>query len=297
MFSWNLGTCVPKGVIQKLSNTQPQLQSLSITNDTSCKHDFSLSWDGFDELSSLRRVCFVPIGHPNERTVGKILRQNAHGLEEITFNRQHCWSDGHTWEDMTKQNAFAHNLLNLQPGAGYLLFRSLRKLALSFVSFKHGIEDMMTALNFPQLFSLRLRDCLGMNQAFMALTQSSPLQLTCLEVNFTGAYVEQDDIMPLIMFLRSFSGLQDLFVLCRPLQEQAQDFWLSVDHHRSTLHRFIYQQSTLYGSRSDPELDTLWGLNIVGYIGICCEIQKLVNVTYSLMNLINGADDYLLKTN
>lgn len=137
---------------------------------------------------------------------------------------------------------------------------------------------MITALNFPQLLSLRLRNCLGMNQVFTALAQSSlRLQLTRFEVNFTGAFVEQEDIMPLVMFLRSFSGLRDLFVLCRPLREQANDFWLSVDHHRSTLQRFVYQQSTLYESRNDPELETLWGLNTIDYIGICCETQKLVN--------------------
>lgn len=111
IFSWNLGTSVPKGVVQLLSKTQPQLQSLSISNDTSCSQDYSLSLDDFNGFSSLRRARFVPGELPNEQAIGKMLQQSAHDLEELDFDQQNPFSDGHEWENMNQQNAFTNYLI------------------------------------------------------------------------------------------------------------------------------------------------------------------------------------------
>lgn len=70
-------------------------------------------------------------------------------------------------------NLFAYNYLKLKQVRQPILFPSLRKLTLSGVYFKYGIEEILSAFNFFQLHSLKLGNCLDTNPLLNVLAGSS----------------------------------------------------------------------------------------------------------------------------
>ena len=272
---------MPTKVIERLSTRQPQLLSLSILSDTSCLRQHYLPLDGLERFEGLRSVHFVPARAGHDIQIGEILLRNAHRLEKIAFHRQDSMRECNTRERANGENFFAHYMLNVSPQFGIQtpLFPALRSLELSFVSFENGIEDMISIFNFPQLTSLKLRNCFRMNGLFTSLSRPSrSIQLSCFEINCTGPYVEQIELKPLLQFLKSFSGLRDLFVLCQPLREYGKDFWLSIEQHRPTLRRFVYQQAAIFNDCSDPRPGILWEFESLDFTSIGCTPQELVSL-------------------
>jgi hypothetical protein len=43
------------------------------------------------------------------------------------------------------------------------------------------------------------------------------MRLTSLELNFTGQWDDQDDLEPLVRFVKSFEGLEDLYIEARDI--------------------------------------------------------------------------------
>jgi len=213
----------------------------------------------------------------------EILRGNTHLLEEVEIEIDYISPSDPEVFQVIPINQFAHIYLKLKPGEQSVIFHSLRKLSLSGICFMYGIDDTICAFNFSQLRSLKLRDCLDTNPLLDKLAGSSqPIRLTSFELDFTGHYVEQEDIMPLVRFLRSFEGLEDLYILCPRLGNLTEEYWHSIFHHKSTLKRVVHQQIGVYldpeyAQRNDRPIGALLKRSNLKCLGICCLPNDLVS--------------------
>jgi hypothetical protein len=155
----------------------------------------------------------------------------------------------------TPLNQLARRYLELEQGGQSILFYSLRKLTLTGVCFRYGIEDISFAFNFFQLRSLKLGNCLDTNPLLDMLASSpQPMRLTSFELNFTGQWDEQDELEPLVRFVKSFKGLEDLYISFPAFASPTDEYWESVLHHKSTLKRVVHQQ---VGASLDPRYISL----------------------------------------
>jgi hypothetical protein len=76
------------------------------------------------------------------------------------------------------------------------------------------------------------------------------MRLTSFELNFTGQWDEQDDFEPpLVRFVKSFEGLEDLYISFPAFAGPTDEYGESVLHHNSTLKRVVRQQ---VGASLDP---------------------------------------------
>jgi len=62
------------------------------------------------------------------------------------------------------------------------------------------------------------------------------MRLTSFELNFTGQW---DDLEPLVRFVKSFEGLEDLYISFPAFASPTDEYWESVLHHKSTLKRVV----------------------------------------------------------
>lgn len=259
---------MPKAFVEYLSNKQPQLRSLSIIQYPNCLDDFAPNLNGLESFSQLGSVSFAS-RYQEREMFGRLLQHNAHHLEEVKINYASFLGGANLQRESNDENQFVHGILRVPRKARSLLFQSLRKLTLSHITFQNGVEDLISAFNFPQLFSLKLRDCWRTNHMFDAIVSaSSKMRLTSFELNLTGQCLDQYDLLPLTRFLRSFEGLEDLFLLCNPSTDQLEQNWLSALHHKSTLKGLVYQESTLYDRHEGGQMDRLWELTGLHCIGI-----------------------------
>jgi hypothetical protein len=183
---------------------------------------------------------------------------------------------------VTPVNQLAHRYLKLKPGEQFTLLRSLRKLTLSGVCFKYGLEEIASAFNFFQLRSLKLRNCLDTNPLLDMLASSSQfMRLTSLELNFTGHWDEQDDLKPLARFLKSFESLEDLYISVPTFGNLIDEYWESVLHHRPTLKRVVHQQVGVsidpgYVQLRDRPIGALLTQCNLNCLGVGCRLDNLV---------------------
>lgn len=280
--SWNLGTCMPKTVVDFLSTKQPQIAHLSTTTDTTCIDEIShLSRCRFHRFNQLRSISLTPVGSADMETLVDILRCSTHLLEDVEIN---CISVIYPkLGAYIAQNRFAHTTPTLIPGEYPVLFRSLRRLSLSGLSFRDGTGDIISAFNFPQLRSLKLSNCEKTNTMLDTLASfSQSMRLTDFELNFPGLLGEQLDIMPLARFLRSFRGLVNLYILCPQKHNLTEAYWRSLAHHSSTLEKVTHQQDEVYQDLenvrgSDGIIRALLASNSLHCLGICCFPNDLVS--------------------
>lgn len=116
----------------------------------------------------------------------------------------------------------------------------------------------------------------------MLANSRQPVQLNSLELNFTGHFVDQYDPKPLMTFLQSFEGLEDLFILYPREWRTTVEYRHAVSHHSPTLRRLVHQPSGLYGVPTDDDtvnglIEILSGLEKIQYLGICCDADDLVS--------------------
>jgi hypothetical protein len=119
-------------------------------------------------------------------------------------------------------------------------------------------------------------------------TSPQGARLTSLEWNFTGYSIDEYDIAPLIKFLQSSRGLEDLFLLYPREYALEPEYWSALPHHHDTLRRVVHQQSSQKGRlKNDDEAEEM--IRILGafkritYLGTCCQPGTLVSTWYSMI--------------
>ena len=210
---------MPRAIFNYIPKKQRKISSLSLITDITCFSNGNwIKSFGHSHFTQLRHISWRANSPPESQAPGEILRASAHILEDAEID---YISPSH---QLGPENWFARDL-KLKPGEHSVLFLSLRKLSLSGITFTHGIEEIVSAFNFFNLRSLKLRDCLGTNPLLELLASpSQPMRLTSFELNFTGHWIEQYELMPLARFLQSFAGLEDLFTLCSREGELIEEF-------------------------------------------------------------------------
>jgi hypothetical protein len=279
--SWHLGTCIPRAVVDYLSNKQAQLASLSITTDITCTKMGSNihCLSRFSQLQHFSLEAYNAAYHAAEiNSLGPLIWLNAVHVQNIKIE---CGCPHYRSPDGV--NPFVKYVLRKEPGSRYKLFPALRKLTLFSVYLDNGVEDIVSAFSIPQLRSLKLQDCFGTNHMldFLA-THSEEVHLTSFELNFSGYVLDQYEMSPLVKFLQSFQGLEDLFMLYPRQWTLGAEYWSSVSHHRSTLRRLVHQQADFYhGSENNDSIigqtEILTELEKIQYLGTGCPPDDLVS--------------------
>jgi hypothetical protein len=125
-----------------------------------------------------------------------------------------------------------------------VVFPGLKIASLSAVSFLRAKAELAQALNLSQLRTLKLRNCRGTNDRLTMLADSSEtLHLTSFELTKSRRYLDDWELMPLVRFLESFQGLEELSLLCDGTRDPLiEEGWRSILHHCSTLKRFVHHQ-------------------------------------------------------
>jgi hypothetical protein len=270
---------VPAAVLNYIPKKQGKIWSLSITTDVTCLDVRHNVYDPF-RFTQLRHIAWKGDSLTEAKARGEILWRNAQLLEEVEVDL--IDPDETEVTLATPINQLAHRYLKLKPGEQSTLFHSLRKLTLSNVCFKYGLEEIAAAFNFFQLRSLKLQNCLDTNPLLDMLASSSQsMRLTSLELNYTGHWDEQDDLKPLARFLKSFKGLEDLYISVPTFGNLTGQHWGSVLHHGPTLKRVVHQQVGVpidlgdiqLGDKPIGALLTQCNLNC---LGVGCRLHNLV---------------------
>jgi hypothetical protein len=171
---------------------------------------------------------------------GEILRSSAQFLEKVEIDL--IDSNDIEISLITPTNYFAQKYLKLKPDKQSILFHFFRKLTLSGVYFKYGIENIISAFNFFQLRSLKLRNCLDTNPLFNILADFLQfIRFISFELNFINQWDKQNDLKFLARFLKFFENLKNLYISFSVFGNSIDEYWESVLHHKSTLKRIIHQ--------------------------------------------------------
>jgi hypothetical protein len=134
---------------------QSRIKSLEITTDVTCLDLRPKIYDAF-RFARLQQISWRGDSLPEAKARGENLRSSAQFLEEVEIDLIDL--DETEVSLRTPVNQLARKYLELEQGGQSLLFCALRKLALTGVCFRYGIEDISFAFNFFQLRSLKLEN-------------------------------------------------------------------------------------------------------------------------------------------
>lgn len=313
MSSWDLGTCVPFGILDTdgiISCEQSHITSLSLTtNNYTCMYSKKSAID-LSSFHHLRRLSWKGASRINLPTLSAAIRNNAKHLHHLTIDFM-LWVfvegdldfdqfDPHSEVNgSTSQNYFFEKVLRLNRKRPRILFPELRELSLGGLYLN---PELAQTINFATLTSLKLRACDGcMGFLQRAAGLDVPIKLKALHVQGLRTGVEGRQRTGLADFLDSFDGLADLFVSL-PGKVQDVRFWMSIAQRHQSLQRFVYHRRRMFrtdvdriytfherdiptlgieGSelqtlRDNPSLSPFATLDLK-FAGLCCHPRRLVS--------------------
>lgn len=225
---------------------------------------------------------------------GLMISSSAASLREITFDNG---SSPQLFSEETP-SPFAEWIQNGYAGFpenSPRLFLVLQRLTLRGVTLTKGVADVVRVFGIPYLQSLKLEDREGTNELLeMLANPSQPMQLKSFELKVTGSDADRSDPRPLMTFLRSFRGLEDLFIMYTEEWSGASEYRHAINHHSSTLRRLVHQPSsidedwfkaydsdaedgTLEDKMSNGLIESLPKLKRLQYLGICNQADHIVS--------------------
>lgn len=258
-FSWDLGMCIPEHILGHegyLTKRQTAIESLSLITGTYHEwlyDEFPLeivvltnfpqlrifSWKGLqltEELESLRGF------FASNYKILEELELDFIEWGQVKINGQ--FTAGDQWGPVS----FTDLILPHRSRENVNRFISLKSLALSGFGFEITTRKITQAFNIGHLQSLKLHHCEGILTFLSTIVGAGlVLRLKSLELIIDDEAFEQDGVLrsPLISFLQSFQGLEDLYIMLRseiPTHHWSSCYWHSILHHSSTLRRLIYHE-------------------------------------------------------
>ncbi|KAL9091325.1 MAG: hypothetical protein Q9165_004959 [Trypethelium subeluteriae] len=229
----------------------------------------------------MRKLVWRGSGVPELFAVGALLRSSAEVLKEIEVDRVDPSID--EYRHSPPRSRLAYEFLKLVPGERSLLFPHLQKLSLSGFDLVSASTDIISAFNFSQLRSLKLRDCSKTDDLLSILASSSlPIRLTYFEFVYLEYYDAKDDLSYLARFLHSFRALKELHVLYPDLGKATDQLWPSILHHKQTLERLLFhevgvQLNPQFSMKEDRLVRALSEQDNFQCLGICCRPIYLVS--------------------
>lgn len=194
-------------------------------------------YSGLLELKQLRHLSWKGIDSGSKaRILRQLLEANHEHLETLdleTFPEDHprlhlydITGDPIVTEDATR-------------------FPALRHLTLSGISLSGSYTRMNLSFSLEELQSLRIRSCLdGLNLLFAMARARKAIKLRCLEVVYTEQSGDEvfNKVHPISKFLRSFKGLEELYISLRDWTPPFRDLHQSILHHKETLKRLVHHE-------------------------------------------------------
>lgn len=136
---------------------------------------------------------------------------------------------------------FFHLSQSYFPGTKFPKFLSLKSLNLTNACIAPVYPDIACFFNFSRLQTLKLRCCPNATRLLHAVVKSHiPIQLKTFEF-FTFTRSRKDGDLALVPFLRSFRGLEQLYLEVQHGDHEIPIFIQSIAEHRSTLKRLAYR--------------------------------------------------------
>jgi hypothetical protein len=134
---------VPGAVLSYVPKHQSKIRSLEITTDVTCLDVRSNVYDAF-RFARLQHISWRGDSLLEAAARGELLRTSAQFLEEVEIDV--IDPDETELSLRNPTNLFAYKYLKLKQVGQSILFPSLRKLTLSGVCFKYGIEEISSVL-------------------------------------------------------------------------------------------------------------------------------------------------------
>lgn len=245
-------TCIPVGLFGEdgyLATRQNRIRSLSLITDSRCPYDTA---DGTLDLTSfkhLRDFSWKNIRTENEtlQAFKSWLQSDIPSLETLELSFALIPEDLDLTHDQPGQyvptpgsNLFFDVSRDIISGARFPKFPSLKSLTLTAAYIAPVYPEIARFFNFSRLQTLRLRSCPNANRLLDAVVKSRiPIQLKTFElVTFMEVF---RGCSALVSFLKSFRGLEQLYLDVEHQVEEVPDYIQTIAEHRSTLKRLAYR--------------------------------------------------------
>ncbi|PGH28185.1 hypothetical protein AJ80_00075 [Polytolypa hystricis UAMH7299] len=281
-FAWDLGSCVPEKILGPdgyLARKQSKLESIRLITDGTCFTNEIIILETFQHLKRLSWIDIRLECHFD--SLRNTLQQISPQLEELELDLVK-WSAVEESAPFVDEALVNYFLMGITPEVQTRIFPALRKLSLSSVSLRPMEKEFLSALNRPQLCSLKLRLCDDW-EAFLehAIDSKQQVNLKSLEIHSAPDYdldydlafeLEEDHILPI--FLNSFDGLEELFIHgTAPLA--VPDLWRAALHHKSTLRKFVHHRRAINNDDNSRHYDEAVDCPDLSFVlKICADLSE-----------------------
>ena len=260
MNSWDMNSCFPLSIFHPSGprvNEQCRLQSFSVHTGNRYGQSSVLNCQEFhcDDMidsSRLTSLTWSFILCKDELTrISRLWHKKPCSLENLAL-------------DFHQINGYIPSIGDLLPEEpeNFLALESLRALKLGKCNLDNTNSlPIIWFFNFEKLQSLTLYNCYALEVLFELLIDTKSLQLKNVELIIdcsapTGTDIK-DGSPQLSRWLKSFQGLQSLYVWNSKCQEWAEDFlepdWDGIRNHEHTLTHFGWCQSM-----NHPHFEGIW---------------------------------------
>ncbi|OJZ90978.1 hypothetical protein ASPFODRAFT_215217 [Aspergillus luchuensis CBS 106.47] len=249
-FSWNVGTCLPSEILGDsgyLILNQRKLVAIHLRTGSSCAaggSDILLS-----KFACLRSISWADLCYEHHvRELCLALKSNAFHLTQMDLGVTDISGDEVT---QSIQSMLAKEILDM-----YDLRTAFRFPVLQYLSFYHmdltPISHVLSSIfNITSLQSLSLRLCKSWEHALLNfLNSGSRMALKSLTLEVHMRRAEEDSVLAIPAFLKSFEGLEELYISV-PCFKSPVPVWRSVFTHKKTLRKLVCQQLHIDGYQSE----------------------------------------------
>lgn len=210
----------------------------------------SISWPDLSYKHHARELCLA-------------LKLNAFHLTQIDLGVTDVSRDELT---QSIQSMLAKEILDMHDGRTTFQFPVLQYLSLYYMDLTPISHALSSILNITSLLSLSLRLCKSWEYALLNfLNSGTRIALKSLTLETHMSRAEEESVLALPAFLKSFEGLEELYIsVCCFISPVP--VWRSVLTHKKTLRKLVCQQLHI-----DARLDEEHGL----YLGATGFLEQL----------------------
>lgn len=270
-----------------MNQKQPQIKYLDIVADATCLNLENENACDLQGPETLRCIRWVAGDEDSLGALGDILKENSSTLEEIEIDQV---GYGDSPRTLWVENPLLHHFLELNPEqCREELFPSLKNLKLCAVCLRNGYVGIASVFSLSRLHALVLRNCLGANLLLKYLSSSHVLcptmQLKNFEMNENDMTAESSTVGPLVDFLKSFDGLECLFLSYPGIF--SENLANSIANHRLTLKSLVCHRPQINCLRSSMRpsswnqprflLKKLREMPYLICLGLNCPLKDLVS--------------------
>lgn len=248
--SFHLGCCIPEQVFDSTSvdtKSLNSIESLSLITDGMCPAHTSRadSKQLLPTLKQLRNLSWRGISRHDGPDIKKLLDANYDHLESLELEGLY---DYEREDDLPPISVFL----------GTKRLKALREISLCMLSIRLD-TTFRDAVDVSKLRSLKFRGCYEVFSGFLGESPppSHVVRLQSFEIDLetegdaSGSQISH----PLISFLESFKGLEELYISIPKSTIKFPRLMNAILHHRTTLKRLVLRHVTDDASYNENELD------------------------------------------